>query len=597
MKTSNIFKALFASALMVSTLAACDSDVFNVNADPFKGSTYTNDVTSPISIYLETQPEFSEYVKALRYSETFNALNQSTDGVSFTAFVPDNDAMEEFYERRGVRQLEDLDPSYVRSFVLYHTVADSITTEDFVTKDSIENLTGDMLLISIDADKAGEAEIGPYLGLKGHISEMGISAYNGKIYVMSKALTPLVETVYDRISESTTSFIMKAAIDASGYADELNTVSDTIVELGQKTVIRRYYTLLDVSDHAFGKAGINSLDELRSALLSRDDRGLSSDELLREYVGYHIINKATRLSEFGNAEGEDVVTSLWGTLAQNQTIMLSIDPKASDIAGKYTFNQAAESASFDEATSNVRATNGYVHELTAWLPVWEPEQTEVLWDLADYSEIRSIVTSSNPEYYQPYEPIGSEPSQGVPVSNASCFTYQVSDAGSANRNYGAITYMPTKKYTLYGTQKGQTSTANFNDRIIFNLGYMGWASMTTPTLVKGKYRVEMSLCYVTGLANVKNQKSGSNGGLMKFIFDEPTEESTVDNSQSVFKTPYTEVSTDYSAGGIFTSTIFDEVEFPETTTHDFKIVVMDPAAGSMSGFSIQIDCIRFIPIK
>jgi hypothetical protein len=49
--------------------------------------------------------------------------------------------------------------------------------------------------------------------------------------------------------------------------------------------------------------------------------------------------------------------------------------------------------------------------------------------------------------------------------------------------------------------------------------------------------------------------------------------------------------------GVYTSTIYDEIEFPETAAHDFKFVVLDPAASTNSGFSLQFDCIKFIPIK
>ena len=68
-------------------------------------------------------------------------------------------------------------------------------------------------------------------------------------------------------------------------------------------------------------------------------------------------------------------------------------------------NAAGESARFVPAASNVLSKNGYVHELDAWLPVWEPEQATVLWDLADYTEIKNIVDA---EYYQPAEPTASE---------------------------------------------------------------------------------------------------------------------------------------------------------------------------------------------
>ena len=107
-------------------LTACDKDVFDINTDPFKDEIYNTTLSSPISTFLTEQEGFGEYVKLLNYSNMFNALNQSSSGISFTAFVPTDAAMHEFYHRRGIDSLQQLSPSYARQFVLYHTVKDSI---------------------------------------------------------------------------------------------------------------------------------------------------------------------------------------------------------------------------------------------------------------------------------------------------------------------------------------------------------------------------------------------------------------------------------------------------------------------------------------
>ncbi|MBQ2181599.1 MAG: hypothetical protein II400_05060, partial [Bacteroidaceae bacterium] len=68
---------LLASSLFLTT--SCDKDVFNVNADPFKGQTYTNILNSPISTYLSEEEDFSEYVSILNACDMYNALNQSSN--------------------------------------------------------------------------------------------------------------------------------------------------------------------------------------------------------------------------------------------------------------------------------------------------------------------------------------------------------------------------------------------------------------------------------------------------------------------------------------------------------------------------------------
>ena len=163
------------------------------------------------------------------------------------------------------------------------------------------------------------------------------------------------------------------------------------------------------------------------------------------------------------------------------------------------------------------------------------------------------------------------------------------DGGTKNTSYSAITYVTTKSYRLMAPLAGQYSTAVNNDRVVFNLGYMGSVEMKTPTIVKGKYRVEISIGYLSTHSFMRTQSDG-NGGLIKVSFDD-------DPAATGFSAPYTTVTNAYLTGGIFTTQLFEEVEFNETTSHNFKMIIMDPAASSNRSFSIQIDCIRFIPIQ
>ena len=549
---------------------SCDKDVFDINSDPFKDQTYINALVSPISTLLTEQEEgFDEYVKVLRYSGMFDALNQSSSGVSFTAFVPNNEAMREFYQRRGVDSLPQLSQEYMRQFVLYHTVKDSILPDAFVMKKSVTNLNGDVLSIAIDSVNAGHAT----LNGEGHIYEMGISAYNGKIYTLSRAMTPLVETVYDRIADSGTSSIMVGALRATGWDRKLSVVVDTTLnEERQRVITHYYYTVLNVTDATFQKAGIGSLEQLQAKLLANDKEGLTADSLLREYVGYHILQNQYTTNELGTMSGSDV-TRIWSSSATNQVFTVTVDTLATTEAAKYTLNASAQSARFVPETSNVLSKNGYVHELDGWLPVWEPEQVAVLWDLADYTEIKNIVPA---DQYQPSEPASSE--QRTRVAQAACFEYEMGEAGSNNRSYSDIDYV---------TCKSNLKTANNYDRIVFNVGYMGKVSMNTPTIVRGKYRVELTIIYMTG-NNFMRQQTDGNGGLLKMQFDDRDDLTT-------FTSPYTKVPSPLP--GVYTSTIYDEVEFPETASHKFSFVVLDPAASTNSNFSLQFDCIRFIPIE
>ena len=570
MKYMRLFtRHAFVIAAAAITFAACDKDVFDINTDPFKDEVYSTTLMSPISTFLTEQEGYGEYVKMLNYANMFNALNQSSSGTSFTAFVPTDDAMHEFYRRRGVDSLQQLSPEYAKAFILYHTVKDSILPESFVQKKSVQNLSGDIINISIDSLNAGQA----ILNSEGHVVEMGLSAYNGKVYVLSKAMTPLVETVFDRVVQEGRSAIMAEALEATGWARRLSVVQDTTLnEARQKVVTHYYFTLLNVTDDTFAKAGINSLDQLRSQLRAADEEGLADDSLLRKYVGYHVLTNQYTTDEMGAMTGSEA-TRIWSSSAANQVFTVTYDSLATREADKYVINNAGVPARFIPEASNILCKNGYLHNIDGWMPVWEPKQATVLWDLADYTEIKNMV---DPEFYQPAEPTASE--QRFRVATATCFEYEMGEAGSKNRNYSDIDYV---------TCRSNMKDANNHDRIVFNLGYMGKASMRTPTIVRGKYKVELTIIFMTG-NNFMRQQTDGNGGMLKMAFDDKDE-------YTVFNAPYTKVPS--ALPGVYTSTIYEEIEFPETASHTFSFIVLDPAASTNSNFSLQFDYIKFTPIE
>lgn len=579
MKTTFLSKALVALTVMATIFTSCDKDVFDPS--DHDGGVYKSALYSPIAEYIDGEADFTEYAKALRYSGTFNALNQSTAGVSFTALVPTNEAMQEFYTRRGVSSLEELTPDYVRHFVLYHTVSDSIAIDKFVTMDEIINIEGEPMSVWIDPDNAGQA----VLGNEGRITEMGLSASNGKIYVLSSVLTPLVETLVDRVTEQGNSSIMLQALEASGWKKELNTIADTTVIEGISQVRKRYYTLLNVTDETFSAAGISSLDALSAKLVSLDTRGLTPDSLLREYVAYHIMQNSYRLADLAGGEGE-VSSRLLGSNARNQIMSIDYDGTVDVLENRFTFNAQGTSASFVPGACDIQGKNGYVHNLTSWLPVWEPLQTEVIWDLADYSDIKAAVTSAGMSY-APATPTDKDYKIGL---GNGVYTYEMGEGGKGSTSYSeGVSYVTPKSIRLPSSANPDIVSAEGyrNDFIVFNVGYMGSVSVKTPVLVKGKYRIELCYYYATGLNFVRTQGSGSNGGLICLSFDGR-------DDVKDYLNPYKQIPS--SVTGFYHSTIFNEVTFDETSDHVFNMIVMDPAASTSSSFYLAFDYIRFVPI-
>jgi uncharacterized surface protein with fasciclin (FAS1) repeats len=543
------FKLLFAVSFLV--LLACE--------DPYKNSTYQIYNENPISTYLASNENYSEWVKVLRYADLFNALNQADQ--DFTAFVPTNAAVDSFYHKMNVNSIEDLGEEYAKSMVLYSTVLDTISVEDFVNLTYTTNISGDQLSVKIDSTVAGEA----ILDGQARVVQMCISVSNGVIYVLGDVMQPLVETVYDRVAHNSAYSIMTQAIEETGWSSALNTLADTVIVAGSKQITRRNYTLLAVSDAAFAKDSIHSLADLK-VKLNAQGAATSDTNALNLYVAYHILASNYKLQDLETFNGADT-SVIWNTLALNKVLMITLDSLS---AQKYILNLMGSQAGFVTENSNILAKNGYLHELDRYLPVWEPEQTTVLWDLTDYSEVKNIV---GPSLYQPAAPVSVE--SKVSLADATCYTYEVSPSGVVGTTYSYVSYVNCKALL---------NKANKYDRLVLNLGYMGSLSMKTPTLVRGKYKVSLKFIYLSDHSFMRTMSDG-NGGLMKITFDDA-------NTKNV--SPYTTVTS--TLAGVYESTLYEEISFTETTSHTFKLIIMDPAASSNSKFSLQLDAIIFTPV-
>lgn len=592
--SNQIMKKLLWVVGIAVAIGACD--------DPYEDSTYLNEENKdPLGMLMAKDSLATEWVEILRYSGMFSALNYAMD--PFTAFVPTNEAVEAYYTQKGVSSIEELGKDFARSLVLMHTVSDSLKVDDIIAKSYLTNLMDERLLIGIDTLNAGEITLSDQAATSMvNVVEKEIPAYNGYAYRINKVLNPLVETVYDRIAQGGVSgdpnrySIFAAALEEAGLKEQLSVVADTLKLQSSMIVSRRYYTALAVSDEAFQKVNINSVSDLKRVLAGDDvDKMvtiINSDGtegtvtlgalMLESYLSYHVfsnsydwnslISPVSAVNDASEFTGDS--TCLYDTYLIGAIMQLSRKGNVSNV--QYVLNEQGTPAYLVAEQSNVMAKNGYVHEIDAWLPIWNPEQTAVTWDFAASASVKSIVEADPDgglDVYQPKEPVSSE--DIINLNGNGDFLYE--NTGVTPGKYFSISYVTCTK---------QWADAYNHDRVNFNLGYMGYISMETPTLVRGKYRVELDFLYNSLTQQfMKNMTNGSNGGLIKMTFDDAHEQ---------MASPYTTIAE--TKNGVYSTVLYDEIEFEETGKHTFKFVIMDPAAATNKNFTLQFDCIRFIPI-
>ncbi|MDR0572643.1 MAG: DUF5108 domain-containing protein [Tannerella sp.] len=544
--------------------------------DPYADFTYQIYDVNPVSSYLETRTDvFSEWIAVLKYADLFNAVNQATQ--SFTVFVPDNEAVWAFYKRKGVNSIQELGKEYAYNLACYHIIGDSISLDEFIVGGKLANRTfsDDYLTVTFDENSTeGGGFNSIYINKEARVTETAIGVSNGYVYVLDAVLSPLIETVYKRISEAGEYGIFKEALDLTAWGDSLNVIYDVIKEPdGATRQQKRDYTILAVSDETFRKAGISSMQDLVATLGAGSDYINVENELFR-YVAYHIIKGNYSLFDLYSFEN-NAKKRLWGTMA-DAVIEISLEDD-----NNFYINYAGDDvkAQLIDNASDVQAKNGVMHVLDGYLPVWQSEIPVVVYfDFCNYPEVASYIKSNGTEG-QTYQAETPSTEYRTNISKLSCYNVEIGPTGPASlESYNHVDYFTVKASSNW------TKCLN-KDQMILNIGYMGAISMQTPVLIKGKYKVTLYFCYATTMDFIRKQTSGSNGGQMQFSFDD---------ENKIIISPYTTVSA--NTLDLYNSVIYDELQFDKTSAHTLKISIMDPSASSQAKYRIQLDYLLFEPI-
>ena len=217
-------------------------------------------------------------------------------------------------------------------------------------------------------------------------------------------------------------------------------------------------------------------------------------------------------------------------------------------------------------------------QYTSDLPVAEAEPETVLFDVCNYSIIGDWIAAGNGEDGIKFQESFGTAEKKCDVSGLNCYEYSLNNPSGTYGSYYNVTYFTTR------TNNGW-NTANNMDFLMLNLGNTGWVSMQTPSIIKGKYKVTLRFGYATSMEFIRTSTGGSNGGKMIFSFD---------GENSVTCAPYTTVPS--KTLGCYSYVLYSELEFTETSTHTFRLVMNDPAASKDPNYRILIDYLLFEPI-
>lgn len=557
--------------LAIIGVSSCD--------DPYANDTFAIYDTQPASTYLSSHADkFSEWIEVMKYADLYNAINQASE--YYTLFVPTNQAMQEFYRKKGVTSIKELGEEYAINLVKYHLIQDTIDQATFISTDGAmekKTVSDDFLSVNI---REGEGEMGGvnsiYVNDEAHVIEFANKVSNGYVYVLENTLTPLTESLYERFTEHADIYsIFKEALDRTGWGDNLNVIYEEVTENGVTTQIKRNCTVLAVTDAVYRACGINSFDDLAQRLGSGTDYTAKTNALYN-YVSYHLISGAYDLKKMQTFDTNEATSKLWNTMSEDGILRVSKYRNAFWM----NYNDENSRCQFVEEACDLQAKNGYIHQVSGWLPIADPDPETVLFDLTNFDVLREY-SEKYGESGQVFQSVGSaeyncELSNRTPTP--SCYEFKT--------NKPATKY---KYYVNYFTAKSGNAwkEANLGDFLTLNLGYDGWISMQTPTLMKGRYKVTMRIGYATSMDFIRKGTSGSDGGSLELSFDG-------DYGKTVTVKPFMDIPS--NTLGCYTSVVYNELVFETTGVHTFKMVFKDTAASGTGNYRLMFDYLLFEPI-
>ncbi len=245
--------------------------------------------------YIVANPgRYSDFLKILEkggIDKTLSAYNPN--GVGYTLFLPDNDAISRFIEASDqFSSLDELlnDAGYVSALSRYHAVNMGINSNDFPFGALPEKtLSNDYLTVSFVV----ETDTSYYkINNESAVIRTNIELSNGFIHLINEMLTPITNTTYDWIAQNPGYTIFKAAIDITGL--------EAVLDINTKDEVTkpRPFTLLIEHDSVYNKRGIHSIGDLE-ALVSPDNTDYTSTtNPLYNYVVYHMLTETHFLNDF-----------------------------------------------------------------------------------------------------------------------------------------------------------------------------------------------------------------------------------------------------------------------------------------------------------
>lgn len=400
-----------------------------------------------ITGYLDEHPDsFSEFRQMLSVANCASFLDAYGN---YTLFLPTNEAVNAYLKQIHKDSVSQMDPQQVTDIVKFHILHDSVYTISFTDgKLPVLTLYGQYLTTG-----AGNVDGNSFITVnrQAAIIQPNIRAGNGVIHVIDHLLVPAQKSVAELVAADPRYSIFTAALKATGLYDSLN-----ILPANNADSASKWQTLLAESDSTLNAAGFTSLADLEKKY-SNTGNPLDPLDSLHLFMDYHILYGPNYLADI-------ISSSSFQTRAPSQVIT-SKEIDDSVLINDDIFNGVHEPGILLSRTyGDLSATNGVLQDATGHFAIKVRVPFPVYWDVCKFPEIMNL-----PAYY-------GKQNYSFSLTNMPSF---INDPGPSGIDY----------------RVGGTFVNDDYLRIPLGERRSPWVELTTPLLVKGKYKVW--ICYRT----------------------------------------------------------------------------------------------------
>lgn len=447
--------------IMLMTLVAVES----CKKQEIKLST-TDDVN--IVGYLRNNADsFSLFVQILERTETDAFLNAYG---AYTCFAPTNSGVNIWLNSIGASSVAAANIDVLKDMVRFHLLVDTITTGSFKDgKLPVPTMFGQFLVTGVNFESGVSSYI---VNRQANVTKSNIRTGNGIIHQLNRVLVPSRVTIARQLESNPSYSIFTEALKATGFYNFLNTVNpDTS---------KRWYSVLAETNKALSDSGINSFAALRAKYSNTGDPTRPTDSLYM-YVAYHIIPGIYFLGDIINQPS-------YKTMQPEEVVSVALINKEV-VVNEVEFNGILErGVRLNRNTSDNAASNGVWHESGGHFMLKFRSPTAVYWDVSTFEEIQKL-----PAFYR---------RQNFNFTRQSEVDQPLKDI---TWGWGALAGTNVLTYNFSTTSATFSQCVN-SDANQLPLGLPSrpvWWEMTTPPIIKGKYKVW--ICYAQS-----RQSSGSN---------------------------------------------------------------------------------------